>query len=82
MRLGTSWRRIPTRPEPGHGRIHPCGLGGAKPLQQAVLQKLIDERQDARHRRDFDRGDEIRDQLAARGIILEDTKDGVRWKRK
>jgi cysteinyl-tRNA synthetase len=46
------------------------------------IQKLIDERQDARHRRDFDRGDEIRDQLAARGIILEDTKDGVRWKRK
>ena len=46
------------------------------------IQKLIDERQEARHRRDFDRGDEIRDQLAARGIILEDTKDGVRWKRK
>jgi cysteinyl-tRNA synthetase len=46
------------------------------------IQKLIDERQEARHRRDFDRADEIRDELAARGIILEDTKDGVRWKRK
>jgi cysteinyl-tRNA synthetase len=46
------------------------------------VQKLIDERQEARHRRDFKRGDEIRDELAARGIILEDTKDGVRWKRK
>ncbi len=46
------------------------------------IQKLIDERQEARHRRDFERGDEIRDQLAARGIVLEDTKDGVRWKRK
>jgi len=46
------------------------------------IQKLIDERQQARHRRDFARGDEIRDQLAATGIILEDTKDGVRWKRK
>src|SRR5882724_13036482 len=46
------------------------------------IQKLIDERQEARHRREFDRGDEIRDQLAERGIILEDTKDGVRWKRK
>ena len=51
-------------------------------ILDAEIQKLIDERQEARHRRDFDRGDEIRDQLAARGIILEDTKDGVRWKRK
>src|SRR5882672_6688264 len=46
------------------------------------IQKLIDERQEARHRRDFERGDEIRDELAERGIVLEDTKDGVRWKRK
>jgi cysteinyl-tRNA synthetase len=46
------------------------------------IQKLIDARQEARHRRDFSRADEIRDELAARGIILEDTKDGVRWKRK
>ncbi len=46
------------------------------------IQKLIDERQEARHRRDFARGDEIRDELAQRGIVLEDTKDGVRWKRK
>ncbi len=46
------------------------------------IQRLIDERQEARHRRDFARGDEIRDELAAQGIILEDTKDGVRWKRK
>ncbi len=46
------------------------------------IQNLIDERQEARRRRDFGRGDEIRDELARRGIILEDTKDGVRWKRK
>ena len=46
------------------------------------VQALIDERQEARRRREFARGDEIRDQLAKRGIILEDTKDGVRWKRK
>ena len=51
-------------------------------LLDEEIQRLIDERQEARHRRDFARGDEIRDQLAARGIILEDTKDGVRWKRK
>jgi cysteinyl-tRNA synthetase len=46
------------------------------------VQELIDARQEARHRRDFKRADEIRDELQARGIILEDTKDGVRWKRK
>ena len=45
------------------------------------IEKLIEERQTARHNRDFARSDEIRDLLAGRGIILEDTKDGVRWKR-
>jgi cysteinyl-tRNA synthetase len=51
-------------------------------LLDADIQALIDERQQARHRRDFRRADEIRDQLAARGITLEDTRDGVRWKRR
>ena len=46
------------------------------------IQKLIDERQEARHRRDFKRADEIRHQLVQLSIVLEDTKDGVRWKRK
>jgi cysteinyl-tRNA synthetase len=51
-------------------------------MLDSEVQKLIDERQEARRRRDFARGDELRDELAARGIILEDTKDGVRWKRR
>jgi cysteinyl-tRNA synthetase len=51
-------------------------------LLEEEIQKLIDDRQEARHRRDFKRADEIRDELTQRGIILEDTKDGVRWKRK
>jgi cysteinyl-tRNA synthetase len=51
-------------------------------LLDADIQALIEERQQARHRRDFRRADEIRDQLAARGITLEDTRDGVRWKRR
>ncbi len=51
-------------------------------ILDAEIQRLIDERQEARRRRDFARGDEIRYELAAQGIILEDTKDGVRWKRK
>ncbi len=58
-------------------------FGGAqeRPMLDAEVQALIDERQEARRRRDWSRADEIRDQLAARGIILEDTRDGVRWKR-
>ncbi|MDH3529113.1 MAG: cysteine--tRNA ligase, partial [Acidobacteriota bacterium] len=45
------------------------------------IEKLIEERQQARANRDFARSDEIRDELAGKGIVLEDTKDGVRWKR-
>jgi cysteinyl-tRNA synthetase len=55
---------------------------GQQELLDAEIQRLIDERQDARHRRDFARADQIRYELAARGIILEDTRDGVRWKRR
>ena len=51
-------------------------------LLDAEIQALIDERQEARRRRDFARADEIRDELGARGIVLEDTRDGVRWKRR
>jgi cysteinyl-tRNA synthetase len=51
-------------------------------MLDSEVQALIDERQEARRRRDFGRADEIRVQLADRGIVLEDTKDGVRWKRK
>jgi cysteinyl-tRNA synthetase len=51
-------------------------------LLDEEIQALIDERQEARHRRDFARADQIRDELAERGIVLEDTKDGVRWKKK
>ena len=53
---------------------------GAK--DDAEIQALVDERTQAKKARNFKRSDEIRDQLAAEGIVLEDTKDGVRWKRK
>ncbi len=51
-------------------------------MLDSEVQLLIDERQEARRRRDFARADEIRVELSNRGIVLEDTKDGVRWKRK
>lgn len=51
-------------------------------LLDAEIQELIDERQAARQSRNFARSDEIRDLLTAKGIILEDTREGVRWRRK
>jgi len=45
------------------------------------IEALIEERQAARKAKNFARADEIRDQLAAEGIILEDTREGVKWKR-
>ena len=45
------------------------------------IMKLIEERNEARKNRDFKRADEIRDMLKEKGIILEDTKDGTRFKR-
>ena len=47
----------------------------------AHIQALIDERGAAKAARDFSRADAIRDQLAAEGVVLEDTPAGVRWKR-
>lgn len=45
------------------------------------IDALIEERQAARKAKNFARADEIRDELKARGIVLEDTKDGVKWKK-
>lgn len=47
----------------------------------AEVEALIAERQAARKEKNFARADEIRDQLSAMGIILEDTREGVKWKR-
>ena len=45
------------------------------------IEALIEERQAARKSKNFARADEIRDQLSSMGIILEDTREGVKWKR-
>jgi cysteinyl-tRNA synthetase len=50
-------------------------------LLDADIEALIEERLEARRNRDFNRSDEIRDELKEKGILLEDTAQGTRWKR-
>ncbi len=50
-------------------------------MLDADIEKLIEERQAARKAKDFARADEIRNELLAKGIVLEDTREGVKWKR-
>ena len=50
-------------------------------ISDAEVDALIVERTAAKKSRNFGRSDEIRTQLASQGVILEDTKEGVRWKR-
>ena len=65
-------------------KLSELGYGkDADVLSNAEIEKLVADRQAARKRRDFASSDRIRQELADRGIILEDNKDGnVRWKRK
>ena len=61
-------------------------LGLAFDAEQEALdsdiEELIKERQDARKAKNFQRADEIRAQLDNMGIVLEDTREGVKWHRK
>jgi cysteinyl-tRNA synthetase len=54
----------------------------ASGISEAEVETLIAGRTSAKKARDFARADQIRAQLLEQGIILEDTKDGIRWKRK
>lgn len=50
-------------------------------VTDSVIENLIEERYLAREKKDFARSDEIRDELKKKGIVLEDTPQGTRWKR-
>ena len=52
------------------------------PVPVEEIERLIEERHAARRRRDFAAADRIRNDLAARGVLLEDSASGTRWKRK
>ena len=63
-----------------------CGILGIRIGQEeeildAEIEKLIQERQEARKQKDFARADQIRDELAQKGILFKDTRVGVTWKR-
>ena len=64
-------------------KLRAIGFGGDSGPSDAEVENLIAERQAARQRRDFAASDRIRKELADRGILIEDARDGgVRWKRK
>ena len=51
-------------------------------MADSEVESMIAERTDAKKAKNFARADQIREQLLEQGMILEDTKGGVRWKRK
>jgi cysteinyl-tRNA synthetase len=65
-------------------KISPEALEMAKSaaLSDAQVEELVLKHSEARKTKDFKTSDAIRDELLAQGVILENTKDGVRWKRK
>ena len=63
-----------------------CGVlgicqGGEEDNVDQEIEELIAKRQEARKAKNFAEADRIRDELKAKGIILEDTPQGVKWSR-
>jgi cysteinyl-tRNA synthetase len=77
-------RVLAVLPDDDDERLRKLGFGPDQPrISPAQIEALVKERIEAKQRRDFKRSDQIRQQLAESGIIVEDTKDGsVRWKYK
>ena len=64
-------------------KLQALGLASEACASDHEIEELVAARQAARKTRDFAQADRIRGQLAERGIILEDSRDGeIRWKRK
>jgi cysteinyl-tRNA synthetase len=64
--------------DPDQWREH-GGHDDAREVLEGLVGRLIDERADARGRRDWAAADRVRDELAAAGVVLEDGADGTRW---
>ncbi len=78
------WTKFALRWAEREGRLNEASaeVRAQNSLTDEQIQALVDERQQAKKRRDFTRADAIRKELAEKGIVLEDSKDGVRWKRR
>ena len=64
-------------------KLQALGLAREAAASDQEIEELVAARQAARKTRDFAQADRIRSQLAERGVILEDSRDGeIRWKRK
>jgi cysteinyl-tRNA synthetase len=57
-------------------------LLASQSLTDEAIDILVAERTQAKRQRKFARADQIRNELAEKGVLIEDSKDGVRWKRK
>jgi cysteinyl-tRNA synthetase len=57
-------------------------LAARESISDEEIEALLTERTQAKKQRNFARADAIRNELAEKGIVIEDSKDGVRWKRK
>ena len=57
-------------------------LAGRAGLTDEAIEALVAERTAAKKARNFARADQIRNELAEKGVVIEDSKDGVRWKRR
>jgi cysteinyl-tRNA synthetase len=77
-------RVLAVLPDDDDEKLRKLGFGsGQQRMSVAQIETLVKERIEAKQRRDFTRSDQIRQQLAESGIIVEDTRDGtVRWKYK
>lgn len=73
------WNRIFDVLPPSGESHHASGEAG---LASADIDRKIEERRQARRDRNFQLADQIRDELSAAGITIEDTKEGARWRRK
>jgi cysteinyl-tRNA synthetase len=74
MKVAMEWAR-------SHGILKDSDVP-AEGMSDAEITRLIEERNAAKKARDFARSDAIRKQLSDADIVVEDTKDGIRWKRK
>ena len=51
-------------------------------LDENLINKLIEERKEAKKAKDFKKADEIRDKLSEMGILIKDTREGTKWELK